>query len=69
MPLDAPERWAAQDAILREARFYETMGLYTKAARMVKVARELGTLSKEHEESARRIEQRYERYNGRERAA
>lgn len=67
--MDAPARWQAQDAILREARFNDTMGFYTKAARLARIARELGPLSVAHEAEAQRIEAKYERYHGRDKAA
>jgi hypothetical protein len=60
--LDAADRWLAQDAILREARFQrDCHAALTRAYRLVQIARSLGEMSATLEAEARAIEQRCER--------
>lgn len=67
--MDAPERWEAQDAILREARFAAGRLLYVKALRLVGIARELGTLSQSHEAEAQQIQTDHDRHHFKKAAA
>lgn len=70
--MDAPERWLAQDVILREARFVaytakpRNVGM---AHRLVGIARELGPLNEEHARCAGMIERDYLRDHSSLRAA
>lgn len=63
-PESAPERWLAQDAILREARFQCRQGLYLKAMRLVALAVEIAPLgTQEHRDAAESIQKAHDRHH------